>query len=151
DLVVVVPRGNPAGVKNPADLAGDAVKRVAVAGPTVPAGIYARQALKKLKLWDALEKGKKIVSGDNVRATRTFVERGEVEAGVVYATDARITDKAEQVLAFDAADHDPIRYPLVLLEEGQKSAGARALYGHLQSPAAAAVFRKHGFTVLDGK
>src|SRR6185436_19773521 len=80
-LVIVVPKENPAKVSKPEDLSGPAVKKIAVAGPTVPAGIYARQALTKLKLWDDLEQQKKIVPGENVRVALTYVERGETEAG----------------------------------------------------------------------
>jgi molybdate transport system substrate-binding protein len=150
-LVVVVPAGNPAKVRRPEDLTNRAIKRVAVAGPTVPAGIYARQALGKLGLWDALEKEKKVVSGENVRVALTYVERGEAEAGVVYATDAKLTNKVEQVFAFDSSAHDPIRYPLVLLKGGPGTREGRAFFDFLQSPAAAAVFRKYGFTVLGGR
>ena len=149
DLVIVVPQGNPAGIKRPEDLTKAKVKRVAVAGPTVPAGIYARQALKKLKLWDALESGKKILPGENVRVALMFVERGEAEAGIVYGSDARITDNVEQVAAFDPSLHDPIRYPLVLLKKGRDSASGRAFFDYLQSLPATAVFKKHGFTVLE--
>ncbi len=92
-LVIVVPKGNPAGVREPRDLTNPAVKHIAIAGPTVPAGIYARQSLKKINLWDDLEKAKKVVSGENVRVTLTYVERGEAEAGIVYATDGKISDK----------------------------------------------------------
>ena len=126
-------------------------KRIAVAGPTVPAGIYARQALKKLKLLDMLEADKKIVAGDNVRVTLTYVERGEVEAGIVYATDARISDKVEQVYTFAADTHEPIRYPLVLLKSGQTSTSARAFFEYLQSAKAKEIFEKQGFTLLDKK
>jgi molybdate transport system substrate-binding protein len=150
-LVIVVPAGNPAKVSRPEDLTGPAVKRVAVAGPKVPAGIYAREALRKLGLWDTLKKEKRVVSGENVRVTLTYVERGEAEASVVYDTDARITDRVERVFTFDPATHDPIRYRLVLLKEGQSNRQGRAFFDFLQSPAAAAVFKKHGFTVLGGR
>jgi molybdate transport system substrate-binding protein len=150
DLVIVVPKGNPGAVKRPEDLAKAEVKRIAIAGPTVPAGIYARQALKKLDLWEALESAKKILPGENVRVALMFVERGEAEAGVVYGSDARITNKVEQVFAFDPSLHDPIRYPLALLKNGRDTSHARAFYNYLQSPPAAAVFKKHGFTVLGG-
>jgi molybdate transport system substrate-binding protein len=150
-LVLIVPRGNPASVRKPPDLAGSSVGHVALAGPAVPAGAYARQALKKLGLLGDLERGKKIVSGEDVRATLTFVERGEAEAGVVYDTDARITDKVEVVYTFSPSTHEPILYPLVLLEAGQKKEVARKLFEFLQSPRAAAVFAKHGFTPLRGK
>jgi molybdate transport system substrate-binding protein len=146
-LVLVVPRGNPAKVAKPADLTGPTVKRVAVAGPTVPAGIYARQALKALDVWDQL--GQRVVSGENVRVTLTYVERDEVEAGIVYATDAKISDRVEQVYAFAGSTHDPIRYPLVLLERGADHPAARRFCDFLASPEAAKIFTKHGFTRLE--
>jgi molybdate transport system substrate-binding protein len=150
-LVMVVPTGNPAQVGRPEDLTKAAVKHLALAGPSVPAGIYARQALRKLGLWDALEKDRTVVSGENVRVALTYVERGEAEAGITYATDAKITDKVEQVFTFAASSHDPIRYPLALLKEGEQVPGSRAFFAFLQSPPAAAVFKKHGFTILGGR
>jgi molybdate transport system substrate-binding protein len=150
-LVIVTPKENPGNVTKAEDLAKTSAKRVAVAGPTVPAGIYARAALKKLKLWETLKAAKKIVSGDNVRVTLTYVERGEAEAGIVYATDARISDKVEQVYTFAADTHEPIRYPLVLLKSGQASASARAFFEYLQSSKARGIFAKKGFTLLDKK
>jgi molybdate transport system substrate-binding protein len=150
-LVLVTPKGNPAGICNVEDLTKASLKRLAVAGPTVPAGIYARQALKNLKLWDALETHKKLAVGDNVRVTLTYIERGEVEAGIVYATDARISDQVEVVYTFPPDTHDPIRYPLVLLKAGQASSSARAFFDYLQSPKAKAVFARYGFSLIDKK
>jgi len=150
-LVLVVPEGNPARVTGPKDLTGSALRRLALAGPAVPAGKYARQALEKLGLWDDLERQKKVVSGEDVRVALAYVERGEAEAGIVYATDARITDKVRQVYAFDPSTHDPVRYPLVLLKAGREKEGARKFYEFLQSSRAAKVFERHGFTVLKGK
>jgi molybdate transport system substrate-binding protein len=149
-LVLIAPRGNPARVGRPEDLTGPAVKRLALAGSAVPAGAYARQALKKLGLLDALEAQRRVVSGDDVRAALAYVERGEVEAGVVYATDARITDKVEVVYQFPESSHDPIRYPLVLLKAGRDREPARQFYNYLRSPQAVEVFRKYGFTPLAG-
>jgi len=146
-LVLIVPKGNPAHIAQPADLTRPAVRHVAVAGPTVPAGLYGRQALQKLGLWDDLEP--RIVAGQNVRVTLAYVERGEVEAGIVYATDARLTDRVETVHEFAADTHDPIRYPLVLLKAGQEHSAARRFYAFLQTAEAAAIFQKHGFTRLD--
>jgi molybdate transport system substrate-binding protein len=149
-LVLVAPKGNPAKVSRPEDLNRPAVKKIAIAGPTVPAGIYAREALTKLKLWEELEQQKKIAFGENVRVTLTYVERGEAEAGIVYGTDAKITTKVEEVYTFDPATHEKIVYPLVLLQAGQKNEAARKFYEYLQSPAATTVFGKYGFTRLAG-
>jgi len=150
-LVIVAPKELAGKIKSPADLTKDFVKKVAVAGPTVPAGIYARQALEKLSLWEELEKQKRIVSGDNVRATLTYVELGEAEAGIVYATDAMISKRVEVAYHFDPSMHDPIRYPLVLLKSGAESPGAVDFFQFLSSAQAAAVFQRHGFTVMPDK
>jgi molybdate transport system permease protein len=143
-LVIVVPKGNPARVRTPEDLAKPAAERIAVAGPTVPAGIYARQALTRLKLWEGLRR-RKVVSGENVRTTLSYVERGEVQAGIVYATDARISNQVEAVYTFPPSVHDRLVYPLVLLEAGAGKSAARRFYDYLQSAAAEKVFRKYGF------
>jgi molybdate transport system substrate-binding protein len=148
-LVVVVPRGNPAGIRKPQDLTRPEVKRLAVAGPTVPAGIYARQALRKLGLWGELEGN--VVSGENVRVTLVFVERGEVEAGIVYSTDAKISEQVEQVHEFDPSTHQPIHYPLVLLKAGRDHSAARRFFDYLQTPQATKVFQKYGFKRLGGR
>src|SRR5262249_31398846 len=151
NLVLIVPKGNPARVSKPEDLTAASVRHVALAGPAVPAGIYGRQALKKLGLLDALEKRKKIVAGEDVRVALTCVERGEAEAGIVYDTDARITDKVAVVHTFGSSTHDPIRYPLVLLQAGQEKPAARKFFVFMQSTRASEVFKKHGFTTLPGK
>ncbi|MEK6710252.1 MAG: molybdate ABC transporter substrate-binding protein, partial [Nitrospinota bacterium] len=111
DLVIVVPKGNPARVKAPADLTGIRVKRVALAGEKVPAGIYADQALQSLGLRERLVAEKKIVRGQDVRMALTFVERGEAEAGIVYATDAKISREVETAYVFPASAYqDKIVY-----------------------------------------
>ncbi len=142
-LVVVVPRGNASIVTQLKDLTLPAVKHIALAGPTVPAGEYARQALKSLKLWDAVEP--RVVSGQNVRTTLAYVERGEVEVGIVYETDAHLSDRVQVVYTFAADSHAPIRYPLVLLIGNHENPLARQFYLFLQSPRAAEIFRKFGF------
>jgi molybdate transport system substrate-binding protein len=148
-LVIVVPRSNPAGVHKPQDLTRPVVNRLAVAGPTVPAGLYARQALRNLGLWGKLEG--RAISGENVRATLAFVERGEADAGIVYSTDARISKQVEQVHEFAPRTHDPIRYLLVLLDSGQDHPAARRFYDFIQGPQAAAVFQKYGFQRPGGR
>lgn len=149
-LVLVVPKGNAAKIKTPADLKIPAVKRIAIAGPTVPAGIYAKASLTSLSLWDELEKGKKFAQGENVRSTLTFVERGEAEAGIVYATDAKVSEKVEVAATFEPSTHPKIVYPLVLLKRGAGNESAKKWFDFLQSKEAADVFKKHGFISLVG-
>ena len=107
----------------------------------VPAGLYAKQALISLKLWDQL-KGR-VVGTEDVRSALAFVERAECDLGVVYQTDAKISTKVKQVAIFAATSHDPIVYPAALMP--QAPAAARQFLQYLQSPAAGQVFTRHGF------
>ncbi len=149
-LVAIVPKGNPAGVHKPEDLTADAVKKLALAGENVPAGMYADQALKKLDLFQKINDEKKIARGQDVRAALGYVERGEAEAGVVYATDARTAPGVEIAFEFDPALHEKIVYVLVLVKQDSENPAARRLYDFLQSSAAQQVFADRGFVPLLG-
>ncbi len=144
-LVIVVPKGNPAGVASPADLLGAKVRRVALAGEKVPAGMYAEQALRHAKVYDRLLKDNRIARGQDVRVALRYVETGEAEAGVVYATDARSSGKVVVVSTFPPESHEQVVYPLVLLKSSGDAATGRKLFNFLTSPEALAVFEKHGF------
>ncbi len=151
DLVLIVPRDNPSNVQTPADLVEPRVKRVALAGENVPAGVYAEQALRAMKLYEPLIDGKKIVRGQDVRVTLSYVERGEADAGIVYSSDAKVAKAIAVVARFDPKTYDQIVYPLVLVKRDQPSAESRKLYDFLRSPEAAAVFEKFGFERITEK
>jgi molybdate transport system substrate-binding protein len=145
DLVLIVPRDNPAKVRTAADLAEPRVGRVALAGDNVPAGIYAEQALRSLNLYERLADAKKIVRVQDVRVTLGYVARGEADAGIVYATDAAIEDDVAVVDGFSPRTHDPIVYPLMLIKRDPANPAARKLYDFLRSPEAVSVFEELGF------
>jgi molybdate transport system substrate-binding protein len=145
-LVVIAPADSNVGLHTLADLDLPAVRHLAMALDPVPAGRYAREALKKAGVWDRVEK--KVREGGDVRAALTFVVRGEADAGLVYATDAATTDKVRVAFAVPQDLHPPIRYPLVLVRRSGAHPAARKLYDYLGGEAAAAVFRRAGFTVL---
>jgi molybdate transport system substrate-binding protein len=145
-LVVVVPGRQDSSVRTLADLAGPAIKRLALAGPEVPAGRYARDALRNAGVWDRVRD--RVITGANVRITLAYVARGEAEAGLVYRTDALSTDEVETALEVKENLHQPIRYPLVLLKREPLRPAVRVLYDYLHSEAAAAEFRRAGFDVL---
>ena len=109
---------------------------------SVPVGIYAKQSLKSLNWWDTIKT--RIVGTQDVRAALAFVARGECDAGIVYETDAKVSNKVENIATFPETSHEPIVYPLALL----KNAGAQAtdFYEYLQSAKAKAVFAKYGFS-----
>jgi molybdate transport system substrate-binding protein len=147
-IVLIVPKGNPAAIKTPADLTAKKSLKVALAGEKVPCGIYADQALKALGLYDKLVGDKQIVRGQDVRVALTYVERGEAEAGIVYATDARVTDKVEVVHEFDQKNYEQVVYPAVLLKSAAADSAAKRLFEFLSSVEAEKIFREFGFTPL---
>ncbi len=119
--------------------------RIAIALPdSVPAGIYARQALTRLHLWTALEP--RIASARNVRAALNLVVLGQCPLGIVYRSDA-VSEPAVKVLAaFPADSHPPIVYPVAIVQ-GRDNAAAHALLAALRSPRAHKVFMRWGFKV----
>jgi molybdate transport system substrate-binding protein len=123
--------------------------RLAVGDPAhVPAGIYAKEALMALDLWLPLED--KLAPASNVRAALALVERGEARLGIVYATDARISQAVAVVDTFPADSHSRIRYPIALIEE-RGTAEAREVLACFESEAAGALFEARGFTFTAAK
>src|SRR5439155_18725814 len=113
-----------------------AARRVALANPAaVPAGIYARQYLQRIGLWRQIEP--KVIPTENVRAALAAFEGGNVDAAIVYVTDA---PKLRGVVV----DWD-IRYPAAIVRDARHPAAARRFLEYLRSPEAMAVFRRFGF------
>jgi molybdate transport system substrate-binding protein len=117
---------------------------VAIADAGVPAGDYARKALAHAGLLAAYEP--RLVGQKDVRAVLHAVEQGEVAAGFVYATDARVAS-VERLFDFDAASHPPIEYHAAALRGAASPAEARRFVEHLRSPAAQARLREAGFAL----
>lgn len=115
------------------------VSRLALAGESVPAGRYARQALAAEGV--AVEE---VVSGASVRHVLAWVARGEVPAGVVYRTDARIEPRVQIAWAVPASAHEPIVYPVALTAGASLEAAAFVAWLGEQAP----VFEAAGFRVL---
>ncbi|MGD0614248.1 MAG: molybdate ABC transporter substrate-binding protein [Verrucomicrobiota bacterium] len=146
-LVIVVAADGGAVIVSPKDLATDKVKRLALAEPnSVPAGIYAREYLEKQHLWSAVEA--KVVPTENVRGALAAVEAGNVEAGIVYKTDAAISRKVKVACQIPAGDTPDIRYPAAVVRGSKQLEAAKAFLEHLATEEAGKVFERHGFVVL---
>lgn len=117
---------------------------VAIADPGVPAGDYARAALVKLGIARPFEA--RLVGQKDVRAALYAVERGEVEAGFVYATDARI-GRVTTLFALDPATHPPIELPAVVVRQSANPALARRFLDFLGSGPARARLSTAGFVL----
>lgn len=121
--------------------------RLAMGDPDhVPAGIYGRQALQHLGVWGSVSAD--VARADNVRAALALVSRREAPLGIVYLTDALSDPNVRIVGRFPPGSHLPIIYPAAVLSASTNS-DAPAFLHFLQTPRAAAVFRRFGFNTLE--
>jgi len=142
-LVLTVPAGNPAKVKDLASLKTAAVKRVAVGNPeTVPAGRYTKAALVKLGEWDPI--ASKFVMAESVRQVLDYLSRGEVDAGFVYGTDAKKGGDKVKVVA-EIPLEKPVSYPIAVLTAAANKKDAAAFIAFVTSPKGQEILAKYGF------
>ncbi len=143
-LVAIVPAHSAMEIATPADLAIPGIAHLALAGESVPAGAYARAALTTLGVWDKVSR--RVVNGDNVRTVLGWVATGEAEAGVVYATDARVDRRVRVAFAFPDSSHAPIVYPAAVLHGAPRSDEAAAFLEWCQTTEGMAIFVAAGFS-----
>jgi molybdate transport system substrate-binding protein len=122
--------------------------RLAVAGPDVPAGKYAKASLSALGVWNGV--AGQLAQAENVRTALQYVARGEAPLGIVYDTDAKAEPKVRIVGLFPESTHPKIVYPAAVVARSRNPDAARFL-AFMGGPKAAAVFRKYGFTVLPSR
>lgn len=159
DLVLVAPAAAPAFparvVLDPA-APGGATDLAALLGPRgrwatgdpahTPIGRYVEAALRSLGQWEALLP--RLARGDTVRAALVLVERGEAGFGIVYRSDVVASREVREEAVFAPATHPPVRFVFGLTPRGAGGVHARALLDFVAGPAAAPVWRRHGFTPL---
>ncbi len=144
ELVLITPGGKEIAVemKPGFDLAGAFRGKLCTGEPdVVPVGTYAKQAMTALGWWTALTP--RIVGTDDVRTALAFVERGECPLGIVYATDAAISERVTVIGRFPAETHTPVVYPFALVTAARTD--SRAFLDYLKSDAAISVFKRYGF------
>lgn len=143
-LVVVVPKDSVLQITSANNLTNADVKQIALADPkAVPAGVYAKAWLQKLNLWPAIEP--KVVPTENVRAALAAVASGNVDAGVVYKTDAAISKNVKIAYEVARADGPDISYPMALVKNSPQPQAAIKFLDYLSSKEAGQVFQRFGF------
>ena len=146
-LVVIAPASSTLKIASAEDLAGASIARIALADPeAVPAGKYAKAWLEKKGRWSAFE-GRVLPTAD-VRAALAAVASGNVEAGIVYKTDAAISPKVRVVYEVPESEGPRISYPIAVMAHSAHAPAARRAADYLTGPDARAVFERFGFTPL---
>ncbi len=144
-LELIVPAGQKPLVASFSDLSNPKLHRLAIGNPkTVPAGHYAEQTLRHLKIWDALQS--RLILAEDVRQVLDYVMRGEVDAGIAYTTDVPISKGKVTVIArAPGSAHDPILYPITLIRDTRHRAAADRFIDVVFSTEAQRVLAKYGF------
>ena len=141
-LVVVVPAESGAQIQELDDLTDTQFSRVALADENVPAGRYARAALTRSGVWDHLQD--RVVRGGSVRGALEWAARGEVDAAVVYATDARGDARVRTALELDTSAESP-RYLAAVVAASDAPAAAADFLDFMTSAAGSAALAEAGF------
>ncbi len=144
-VVLVTPKDG-TGISDFQELAGDRASKIAIGNPeSVPAGHYGKEVLTSLNLYSAI--AAKLVFAKDVRQVLAYVETGNVDAGVVYATDAKISDQVQVVATAREDIHSPIIYPVAVLKDSKNSDPAKEFVQFLSSEDAKLMFEQYGFAV----
>ncbi|MEH1842418.1 MAG: molybdate ABC transporter substrate-binding protein [Nostoc sp.] len=144
-LVLIVAQ-DVVGINSFSNLIDTKIRKIAIGEPrSVPAGQYGEEVLKNLKLYDQLKS--KFVFGNNVRQVLVAVESGNAQAGIVYATDAKTSNKVKVVVTADEKLHSPIVYPVAIIKSSKNISAAKQFVQFLSGSQAKTVLRKYGFIV----
>ena len=146
-LVMIVPQDK-ADITSFEDFRSNKVSKLSIGEPeSVPAGRYAKEALTSMNLFDALQP--KMVFAKDVRQVLSYVATGNVDAGLVYATDAKISDRVKVVATAPAASHSPIVYPIAVVANSENAEAAQAFVDFLSSDTAIGIFEEYSFGMAE--
>ena len=127
-------------------LADPAVRKIAIANPKhAPYGRAAEAALKSLGVYEQV--AQKLVVGENISQAAQFVESGNAQAGLIALSLALAPAMKEKGSFWQIPDaaYPPLEQAAVVLKASHQPAVAQAFLEYLKTPAARAIFEKHGF------
>lgn len=146
EIVLVVPKESNQSINEFEDL--PKVKKIAIGTPeTVPAGQYGKETLENIGIWKDSEEN--LVYAKDVRQVLTYVETENVDAGIVYKTDALTSEKIKITATATEDTHTPINYPVGVIKESSHLEEANKFYEYLQTKEAMEIFVKYGFADIN--
>jgi len=148
-VVLVAPAGSTLTMADFSGLTGAAVQKIAIGDPeSVPAGTYGKQALDQLGIYEQVQS--KLILCSDVKQVLSYVEAGNVDAGIVYATDAAISKSVIIVAAAPAEVNNKIIYPVAVIKATKNVDAAKAYIAFLATDEVKAIFEKYGFVFVAG-
>lgn len=147
-VVLVRPSGSKIPILSFKDLDKPEVKKIGIGNPdSVPAGRYAKEVLVKYELWSKIRE--KTVFAENVRQVLDYVSRNEVDAGIVYETDAMTLPEKVVIISKAPVDsHAPVIYPAAMVSGSKNQDGSKKFLELLGSEKGKEILKKYGFTPI---
>ncbi len=143
-LVLIVPENSTLNITGVKDLADPKVKKIGIGNPdTVPVGNYTRTALTEAGLWNQLEN--KTVLAEDVKQVLVYVERGEVDAGFVYITDAKTAEPGTIKIVTNVSVSTPVRYPIAVISSSEHKEKAQKFLDFVTGKEGQDILKKYGF------
>ena len=148
EIVLIVPADSKSDIASFDDVATDKVQKIALGEPKgVPVGQYSEEIFSKLNILDAVNA--KAVYGSDVRQVLAWTETGEVDCGVVYATDAAISDKVKVICSAPEGSHKPVIYPAAAIKSSKNLDAAKKFLDFTASKPAKKIFANYGFKSIN--
>lgn len=146
-VVLVVPNDSDLTISDFKDLADEKIQKIALGEPSsVPAGQYAEEVLTNVGVLDQVKS--KAVYAKDVKEVLTWVESGNVDAGIVYGSDAKTSDKVKVIATAEENSHSPVAYPAAVIATSKNQEEANKFLEFLCSDKAKEVFGKDAFTFV---
>ena len=146
-VVLVAPKDSSLAISDFKDLIDESVGKIALGEPTsVPAGQYAEEVFTNIGILDGVKA--KAVYAKDVKEVLTWVESGNVDAGVVYGSDAKTSDKVKVIATATEESHSPVQYPAAVIAASKNKDEATKFLKFLCSDKAKDIFEKDGFTFI---
>nr|WP_321497145.1 molybdate ABC transporter substrate-binding protein [uncultured Methanolobus sp.] len=144
-VVLITPVDSTLDITGPEDLLSDEVTTISIGNPeTAPVGKYTVEALEQADLWDELQS--KTLLADDVKQVLVYVERGEVDAGFVYSTDAATAEEGTIEIKATIPTVTPISYPIAVVAGSEHQAEAQTFVNFVTSEEGMAILESYGFT-----
>ena len=148
DIVLVIPRDSKVNLKDFYGLNDEKIKIIGIGEPkSVPVGQYSWEVFKKLNILNGIES--KLIYGKDVRTVLTWVETENVDAGIVYKTDAILSDKIKIIGSAPKDSHSPVIYPVAIIKDTKYISEAKKFLEFLKGKKAKEIFIKYGFTPIN--
>ena len=147
-IVLIVKSDSKLDISDFKGMTEEEIKKIALGEPkTVPVGQYSEEIFTTLSILDKVKA--KAVYAKDVKEVLTWVETGNVDAGVVYGTDAKTSDKVKIVAtAGDDLYKTPVVYPVAVIKASKNVDDTKEFLKFLSSDKAKEVFIKYGFDPL---